>query len=62
MRIIKEGKIPKETKTVECGYCGCVFEVEKGEYEYTSYIAQWHDGAKPYYCKCPCCKYEVEFD
>ena len=32
MKIIKEGTIPSTTKRFTCGYCGCVFECDQGEY------------------------------
>lgn len=30
MIVIKEGKIPDNTKRFTCGRCGCVFECEAG--------------------------------
>lgn len=59
MKIIKEGKskeeikaILNETKRFECKTCGCVFEADKGEYEYLDdYIYG------EYYAECPnCCQ------
>jgi len=62
MKIIKQGKTPLRTKKLTCGYCGCIFEVEQGEYKATSQIAVIHDGLSNYNCECPCCKHEIYFD
>ena len=53
MKIIRQGTIPH--KRFECEYCGCIWETNKGEYEWTPQIARM-DGEKPYYMQCPCCK------
>ena len=41
IKIIKEGKIGKFTKT--CPYCGCEFEYGQGDIKYGTYVI------------CPCC-------
>ena len=41
IKIIKEGKIGKFTKT--CPYCGCEFEYGQGDIKYSTYVI------------CPCC-------
>ena len=41
IKIIKEGKIGKFTKT--CPYCGCEFEYGQGDIKYDTYVI------------CPCC-------
>ena len=41
IKIIKEGKTGKFTKT--CPYCGCKFEYEQGDIKYSTYVI------------CPCC-------
>lgn len=55
MKIIKEGNI-NATKRFECKRCGCIWEADKGEYEYTPLMAIQHDNLKPYWMKCPICK------
>ena len=42
IKIIKEGKIGKFTKT--CPYCGCEFEYGQGDIKYGTYVI------------CPCCE------
>ena len=54
MKILKEGKIPTETKQFACHNCGTVFEAEKGEYTYADQMAYVHDGVTAY-CICPLC-------
>ena len=49
MKIIKPGEIPKETIRFSCGYCGCIFEADKGEYE----KGPTYD--PDYTCRCPTC-------
>lgn len=57
MKIIKEGiskeeveRKKRETKRFECKTCYCIFEADKGEYEYEdNYIYG------EYRCKCPNC-------
>ena len=41
IKIIKEGKTGKFTKT--CPYCGCEFEYGQGDIKYSTYVI------------CPCC-------
>ena len=51
MKIIKDGKMPALTRRLECRICGCIFEVEKGEYtleEGQYLITEIH-------AVCPCC-------
>lgn len=60
MKIIKQGKTEEElkvilnkTKRFKCKTCGCIFEADKGEYEYSSSCL--NEGGY-YYCICPNCK------
>lgn len=54
MKIIKPGNINllRETKLFRCKKCGCVFEADKGEYEYLS-SPQYNDVY--YLYPCPTC-------
>lgn len=60
MDILKPGKIFKDFKYFKCPKCECVFRAEKGEWNYTSQLAQLHDGCGPYECDCPSCGYLVD--
>lgn len=55
MKIIKEGKIPIETKQFTCNYCGTIFEAEQNEYKSCGQLAYFYDGIE-FECKCPVCK------
>lgn len=65
IKIIKDGKLEKFTKT--CSDCGCVFEYElvdlKKEYDYsmvlTSYPSQYRYIR---YVECPCCGHKIVHD
>lgn len=52
MKIIKHGtpKCNKSDRRFRCNNCGCVFEVEYGEYKTGS---QYNEPFR--YCKCPEC-------
>lgn len=55
MRIIEPGDPRKalDIRVFKCLKCGCVFEAERGEYEFGN---QLDPGP---YCQCPCCGYTV---
>lgn len=57
IKIIKEGKVPKNYKTIfnaKCEKCNCEFEFE---YDDFTRIEKRFDGN--YYIKCPCCNHEI---
>ena len=49
MKIIKQGNY-NPIKRFECDKCGCVFEAEKGEYQFLPFKEN------EYLCKCPTCE------
>ena len=54
MKIIKKGKIQTTFIRFCCSNCGCIFECEKGGYEYA------YDLVRDYYeAKCPTCSKKV---
>ena len=57
MKIIKNGNLEKskQIKRFKCDNCGCVFEVEKGEYKYMCSPRN----EDVYKCKCPYCNKET---
>ena len=62
MKIIKEGKKLVRTKRVTCNDCGCIFEVDEGEYQISTQIEVMHDGLGNYNCECSCCHQTVYFN
>lgn len=56
MKILKQGLkfSPDETKQFECAACGCVFEMEKGEYK-----ADFSYNILTFYAICPNCKRRI---
>ena len=63
MKIIKDGdpSIVKQIIRFVCPKCLCIFEAEKGEWEYAPTIAQQR-GEGTYRIICPCCKNVVTKD
>lgn len=58
IRIIKDGKIPKKQKpiyTIECQYCGCVFECESSD---LLFMSRGLDCT--FVVRCPCCNIMIE--
>lgn len=56
MKIIKEGDLRKllRTKRFTCKACGCVFEMDKGEYKVDMQYNEEYC-----WCVCPTCKQTV---
>ena len=52
IKIIREGKIDKQVLRFTCEKCGCIFEGEKGDYNWNYYQ---RDNEAIQSIKCPCC-------
>lgn len=52
IKIIREGKIDKQVLRFTCQNCGCIFEGEKGDYNWSYYQ---RDNEAICSIKCPCC-------
>lgn len=65
MKIIKDGNKPDMdiSRIFRCKSCQCVFEADKGEYEWTWTNPQMFEGESTEFhlkAKCPCCNMPVE--
>lgn len=55
MKIIKNGRETKHTRTFKCKHCGCVFEADTSECRIIG--VEWK--SVEYYINCPCCNAET---